>query len=77
MNRSFKLVGRHPFTKRQLKKRVYTSSSDYMKYKDELINRYRSYCNVEVYELISGKWSVIFTANYLPDPSYIRNGYKY
>ena len=60
MNRTFKITGKDPKTKRQRKKRVYTSEEDYLKYKDELIKRYKSYLvEVECYELINKIWKLI------------------
>lgn len=61
MNKTFKIVKRHPFNKRQQAKRVYTSEVDYLKYKDELTDRYSTYSDVEHYELINGEWVKIFS----------------
>jgi hypothetical protein len=61
---SYKIIGRHPFSNRQLKKRVYTSTVDYIKYKDDLTKRYKTYLNVEHYELINDKWQLILKTNY-------------
>jgi hypothetical protein len=58
MQKSFKIIGRNPKTNLQVKKRVYTSEADYLKYKDKLIKRYKSYLNVECYEL-QDEWTLI------------------
>lgn len=59
-NRTFKIVGRDRKTERQKKKRVYTSEKDYLRYKDDLIKRYKHLMDVEGYELIDDKWELIF-----------------
>lgn len=64
-NKTFKIVGRNPVTKRQSKKTVYTSIEDYIKYKDAIIKRWRGFLEVEAYELINGEWMLIFTASHL------------
>ena len=67
MNRTFKVVGRNK-SKEEMpsyvygqpncvaKKRVYTSLEDFKKYSPDLIQRYKQIYDVEVYELINGKW---------------------
>lgn len=62
---AFKIIGRHPYTKRQVKKRVYTTEKDFNTYKDDLINRYVTYLNVEVYKLINNEWELFKTVNYV------------
>lgn len=59
MNKTFKIIGINPKTNRQEKKRVYTSEKDYLKYKDELIKRYKTYMHVKCYELVDEKWKLI------------------
>lgn len=75
MNSTYKIIGRHPYNNRQVKKRVYTSSEDFLKYKDDLINRYIGYLNVEIYELIDGKWKLFWNIDYIGD-SYRYENYK-
>jgi len=60
-NRTFKVVGRDPETKRQKKKTVYTSKADYLKYKDDIIRRWTTYMNfdIEIYELVDNEWVLI------------------
>ena len=76
MNKSYKILGRNPFNKKQVKKRVYTSELDYIKYKDDLTNRYLNYLDVEHYELINGKWMLIFVDKYRGGCTWI-HGYEY
>lgn len=64
MNRSFKIVSRDPRTNRQLKKRVYTSHEDYVRYKDDLTDRYTRWSNVEHYELLETKWVLVLEVPY-------------
>lgn len=64
MNRTFKIIGICPFSNTQKKKRLYTSESDYLKYKDELIQRYLTYMHVRCYELINDKWVLIHSEDY-------------
>jgi len=61
MSNSYKIIGRNTKTKRQVdgKKRIYTSKEDYLKYKDDIIKRYRNFWGVEVHELVKGKWKLI------------------
>lgn len=59
MNKTFKIIGINQKTNRQEKKRIYTSEEDYLKYKDELIDRYKTYMHVKCYELIDGKWKLL------------------
>jgi len=59
MNRTFKIISRNVVTKRQQKKRVYTSYDDYMTYKNDLTKRYSQRFDVEHYELIDSKWELI------------------
>ena len=57
---SFKIIGRSLRTGRQVKKRVYVTEQDFNKYKDDLIERYERYLNVEVYQLKeNNKWELI------------------
>ncbi len=56
---TFKIIARNVTTGRQIKKRVYTSEKDYLKYKDDLIKRYAWYADVECYELIVEEWKLI------------------
>ena len=76
MNRSFKLIGRHPFNGRQVKKRIYTSREDYQKYYNETAKRYLTYLDVECYELINGKWLMFHSEKY-PGGATWRRDYKY
>lgn len=76
MNRTFKVIGKHPFTHRQQKKRVYTSFEDYEKYSDQLTDRYKGYLDVEHYELIDGSWCLLKQVAYEGGCTW-RNGYKY
>lgn len=57
-NRTFKVIGRDPETKRQKKKSVYTSEADYLRYKNDIIRRWTNYLNldIEIYELIDDEW---------------------
>lgn len=59
MNRSFKIVAYHPYLNQQMKKRVCTTEKDFLKYKDDLINRYKKFSNVKCFELINEKWIII------------------
>lgn len=64
VNESFKIIGRHPETKRQQKKRVYTSKEDYLKYKDDLTKRYNYHWDVEHYQLTNNEWELIYDEYY-------------
>lgn len=57
MNQTYKIIGRSRETGKQKKKRIYVSTKDFLKYKDDLIKRYK-YCYgiVEVYKLVKDKW---------------------
>jgi len=70
-NRTFKVIGRNVDTNIQQKKRVYTSFSDYKKYKDDVIKRYRSYMDVEVYELVKEKWKLVKSLECLHNNGYL------
>lgn len=61
-NRTFKVIGRNPATNRQIKKSVYTSEADYLRYKDDIIRRWTIYMNleIEIYELIDGEWTRLY-----------------
>lgn len=62
VGQTYKIVSRNPITKRQVKKRVYTSIEDYNKYSHDLIKRYSMYHEVEVYMLVGYKnWQLIKT----------------
>lgn len=65
MNRVFKVIGRHPHTHRQAKKRVYTSVDDYKKYSPELTKRYTGYLDVEHYEQVDNEWKLLGTFDYI------------
>lgn len=58
--RIFKIVGISPRTNRQEKKRIYTSEKDYLRYKDDIITRYKNYLHVKCYESIKGNWELIY-----------------
>lgn len=75
MNKIYKILGRHPYTNRQIKKRVYTSSKDYFKYSEDLINRYKTYLNVEIYELIDEIWVLLDIIEYIGE-NYLYEKYK-
>lgn len=62
MNQSYKIIGRNKQTGLQDKKRVYVSTKDFLKYKDDLIKRYKNcYGIAEVYKLVNDKWKLIKT----------------
>jgi len=75
MNKTYKIIGRHPYTKRQVKKRVYTSTNDFLKYSEDLINRYKTYLNVEIYELKNDEWLLILEVDYIGG-SYLYKKYE-
>jgi len=57
---TYKIVSRDPVTKRQIKKRVYTSREDFIKYKDDVIKRYHYHHDVEIYQMIDeNQWELI------------------
>ena len=66
MNRSFKIIGRHPETKRQMKKTVYTSEADYLKYRVDIIRRWGGSwmsLDIEEHELVDSKWVILDNDN--------------
>ena len=71
MNRTFKIIGRHPETKRQIKKTVYTSEVDYLKYRVDIIRRWSTYMNLDIeeYELVDSKWVILENDNECPGGS--------
>ena len=58
---NYKIVARDNRTRRQVKKRIYTTLESYEKYSPELIKRYLHLgYEVEVYVQVSGKWCISF-----------------
>jgi hypothetical protein len=55
-NRTFKVVSYDPKTNLQGSKRVYTSEKDFLRYKDDVIRRYRYHLIVKTFELIDDVW---------------------
>ena len=53
---TFKVICRDVNTKRQVKRRVYNTHEDFLRYGEKLIERYNRYHDVEVYVYQNKKW---------------------